>query len=71
MAGIVYGNICAEHGLEIPRTKWDTPHRVVVNDQAKSWWAFQIKVNKLVMANQPVVVDKQEAIVIHVAIIPS
>ena len=32
VAGIVYRNICAEYGLETPRSKWETPPKVVEND---------------------------------------
>ena len=72
VAGIVYRNICTEFGLEVPRSEWKTPPKVVENDQAKILWDFQIQTDKLVMANQPdiVLIDKQQkkAVVIDVAI---
>ncbi|CAL9694852.1 unnamed protein product [Knipowitschia caucasica] len=60
VAGIVYRNICAEYGLETPRSKWETPPKVVENERAKILWDFQIQTDRMVMANQPdiVVVDK-------------
>uniref|UniRef100_A0A3Q0TB59 Ion transport domain-containing protein n=1 Tax=Amphilophus citrinellus TaxID=61819 RepID=A0A3Q0TB59_AMPCI len=42
VAGIVYRKICAEYDLEVPRSKWDMPPRVVENDEGKSLWDFQI-----------------------------
>ncbi|KAK7930437.1 hypothetical protein WMY93_006832 [Mugilogobius chulae] len=72
VAGIVYRNICAEYGLETPRSKWETPPKVVENDRAKILWDFQIQTDRMVMANQPdiVVVDKEQrrAVVVDVAI---
>uniref|UniRef100_A0A3P9CTW7 C2H2-type domain-containing protein n=1 Tax=Maylandia zebra TaxID=106582 RepID=A0A3P9CTW7_9CICH len=72
VAGIVYRNICAEYNLEVPRSKWEMPPRVVENDRAKILWDFQIQTDKMVVANQPdiVVVDKQKktAVVIDVAV---
>ncbi|XP_054913489.1 uncharacterized protein LOC129377515 [Poeciliopsis prolifica] len=72
VAGIVYRNICAEYGLETPRSKWETPPKVVENARAKILWDFQIQTDKMVMANQPdiVVVDKHQrkAVVVDVAI---
>uniref|UniRef100_A0A087XGF1 Reverse transcriptase zinc-binding domain-containing protein n=2 Tax=Poecilia formosa TaxID=48698 RepID=A0A087XGF1_POEFO len=72
VASIVYRNICAEYGLEAPRSKWGTPPKVVENDRAKILWDFQIQTDKMVMANQPdiVVVDKEQrkAVVVDVAI---
>ncbi|XP_051914448.1 uncharacterized protein LOC127596235 [Hippocampus zosterae] len=60
VAGIVYRNNCAEYGLETPRSKWETPPKVVENDRAKILWDFQIQTDKMVMANQPdiVIIDK-------------
>ena len=70
----MYRNICTEYGLEVPRSQWKTPPKVVENDQAKILWDFQIKTDKLVMANQPdiVLIDKkqQKAVVIDI-VIPS
>uniref|UniRef100_A0A669EZW7 Reverse transcriptase domain-containing protein n=1 Tax=Oreochromis niloticus TaxID=8128 RepID=A0A669EZW7_ORENI len=72
VAGIVYRNICAEYNLEVPRSKWETPPRVMENDRAKILWDFQMQTDKMVVANQPdiVVVDKQKktAVVIDVAV---
>ncbi|XP_055368940.1 uncharacterized protein LOC129604854 [Betta splendens] len=72
LAGIVYRNICAEYGLETPRSKWETPPKVVDNERAKILWDFQIQTDRMVMANQPdiVVVDKEQskAVVVDVAI---
>ena len=72
VAGIVYRNICAEYNLEVPRSKWEMPPRVMENDRAKILWDFQIQTDKMVVANQPdiVVVDKQKktAVVIDVAV---
>ncbi|KAK7925836.1 hypothetical protein WMY93_008146 [Mugilogobius chulae] len=71
LAGIVYRNICVEYGLETPRSKWETPPKVVENDRAKILWDFQIQTDRMVMANQPdiVVVDKEQrrAVVVDVA----
>lgn len=60
VAGIVYRNICAEYGLETPRSKWETPPKVVENYRAKILWDFLIHADRMVMANQQdiVVVDK-------------
>jgi len=33
--GTVYNNICAEYGLEVPKSKWEIPPNVVQNDRAK------------------------------------
>ncbi|TWW53461.1 uncharacterized protein LOC130519722 [Takifugu flavidus] len=72
VAGIVYRNICTEYGLEVPGTRWETPPKVVENEQAKILWDFQIQTDKMVVANQPdiVVVDKHQktVVVIDVAI---
>ncbi|XP_051924320.1 uncharacterized protein LOC127602290 [Hippocampus zosterae] len=72
VAGIVYRNICAEYGLETPRSKWETPPKVVENDRAKILWDFQIQTDKMVMANQPdiVIIDKgkRKAVVVDVAV---
>uniref|UniRef100_A0A3B3HDB2 HAT C-terminal dimerisation domain-containing protein n=1 Tax=Oryzias latipes TaxID=8090 RepID=A0A3B3HDB2_ORYLA len=62
VAGIIYRNMCAEYGLETPRSKWETPPKVVENERAKILWDFQIQTDRMVMANQPdiVVVDKEQ-----------
>ncbi|MGZ7254081.1 hypothetical protein ACXWO5_10720, partial [Streptococcus pyogenes] len=58
--------------LEVPRSKWEMPPRVMENDRAKILWDFQMQTDKMVVANQPdiVVVDKQKktAVVIDVAV---
>ncbi|TWW59309.1 hypothetical protein D4764_06G0008390 [Takifugu flavidus] len=43
VAGIVYRNICTEYGLEVPGTRWETPPKVVENEQAKILWDFHRK----------------------------
>ena len=72
VAGIVYRNICVEYGLETPRSKWETPPKVIENDRAKILWDFQIQTDRMVMANQPdiVVIDKEQrkAVVVDIAI---
>jgi len=71
VAGIVYRNICAEYGLEVRKSKWETSPKLGENDRAKIQWDFQIPTDKLVMANQPdiVVFDKlqKKAVLIDVA----
>ncbi|XP_037549573.1 usherin [Nematolebias whitei] len=71
-AGIVYRNICAKYGLEVPQLKLETPPKVVEKGRTKILWDFQIQTDKQVMANQLdiVVVDKREkkGVVIDVAI---
>ncbi|KAF7665893.1 hypothetical protein LDENG_00129980 [Lucifuga dentata] len=71
-AGIVYRIICAEYGLEVPKSKWETPPTVVENGRAKVLWDFKFQTDKQLLANQPdmVVVDKEQkrAIVIDVAV---
>lgn len=74
VAGIVYRNICTEYGLEVPRSRWETPPKVMENNRAKILWDFQIQTDKMVMANQPdiVVMDKQQKTVVVVDVaIPS
>ncbi len=72
VAGIVYKNIWTEYGLEVLRSGWTTPPKVVKNDLAKMLWDLQIQTDKLVIASQPdiVFIDKQQkmAVVIDVAI---
>ena len=73
MAGIVYRNICTEYGLDPPKSRWETPQKVVENNRAKLLWDFPIQTDRKVLANQPdiVVVDKQKkgAIVINIAVL--
>ena len=51
MAGEVYRNIRTEYGMEVPRSKWKAPPRVVENNRAKILWDFQNQTEKLVMAD--------------------
>jgi len=48
------------YGLEVPKSKWLIPPKVVENDRAEILQDFQIHTDKQVMANQPhdVVVNK-------------
>ena len=52
VVGKVYRNICIENGLEVQKSKWVIPPKVVENDRAKIIWGFQIQTHKQVMANQ-------------------
>ncbi|KAF7663723.1 hypothetical protein LDENG_00203700, partial [Lucifuga dentata] len=69
---IVYRNICAKYGLEVPKSKWETPPKVVENSRAKVLWDFKFQTDKQLLANQPdmVVVDKEQkrAVVIDMAV---
>ena len=49
VAGVVYRNICADYGLEVPKTKWDTPSKIMKNYRAKILWDFQIQTDEQVM----------------------
>ena len=62
VAGIVYRNVCAEYGLEVPGSKWAMPPKGIESKGARILWDFQIQRNKMVMANQPHImpVDKQD-----------
>ncbi|KAF7651925.1 hypothetical protein LDENG_00103690, partial [Lucifuga dentata] len=72
VAGIVYRNVCAEYGLEVPKSKWETPPKLIENGRAKFLWDFKFQTDKQLLANQPdmVVVNKGEkrAAVINAAI---
>ena len=72
MAGIVYRNICSEYGLDPPKSRWETPQKVVKNNRARLLWVFPIQTDGKVLANQPdiVIIDKQkkEAVVINIAV---
>ncbi|KAF7670308.1 hypothetical protein LDENG_00271880, partial [Lucifuga dentata] len=72
VAGIVYRSICAEYRLEVPKSKWETPPKVVENSRAKVLWDFKFQTDKQLLANQldMVVVDKEQkrAVVIDVAV---
>lgn len=50
-AGTEYRNTCFEYGLEVRRSKWETPPNVVENDQAKILRDFKMQVDKLVIAH--------------------
>ncbi|KAF7642179.1 hypothetical protein LDENG_00262910 [Lucifuga dentata] len=72
VAGIVYRNICAEYGLEVLKSKWETPPKVVENGRAKVLWDFKFQTDKQLLDNQPdmVVVDKEQkrTVVIDMAV---
>ncbi|KAF7656011.1 hypothetical protein LDENG_00047480 [Lucifuga dentata] len=53
VAGMVYRNICAEYGLEVPKSKWETPPKVVENGRAKILWDFKFQTDKQLLANKP------------------
>lgn len=61
VAGIVDRLICAEYKLETPRSQWESPPKVVENDQAKILSDFQIQTDKIIVAKQLdiVITDKQ------------
>ena len=69
---ILYRNICSKYGLDPPKSRWETPWKVVENNSAKFLWDFQIQTDRKVLANQPdiVIIDKQkkEAVVIEIAV---
>ena len=56
VAGIIHRNICANYGLEVPGSRWETPSKVIENKRIKILWDFQIQTEKLVIANQPDIV---------------
>ncbi|KAF7649100.1 hypothetical protein LDENG_00146690 [Lucifuga dentata] len=72
VAGIVYRNICAKYRLEVPKSKWETPPKVVENGRDKVLWDFKFQTDKQLLDNQPdmMVVDKEQkrAVVINVAV---
>ncbi|XP_068176488.1 uncharacterized protein [Antennarius striatus] len=72
VAVIVYRNICTQYGLEVPKSQWDIPPKVVENGKAKILWDFSFQTDKQLLANKPdiVVMDKEQkrAVVIDVAI---
>ena len=43
VAGIIHWNICAEFGLEVPGSRWETPPKVIANEPVKILWDFQIQ----------------------------
>ncbi|KAF7661452.1 hypothetical protein LDENG_00261530 [Lucifuga dentata] len=72
VAGIVYRNICAEIGLGVPKSKLETPPKVIENGRAKILWDFKFQTDKQVQTNLPdMVVNKEQkrAVVIDVAIL--
>ena len=58
VADIVYRNISAEYGLEVPASKWTTPPKIE-NDQAKTPWYFTIQTDKMVVAKHLYCGDQQ------------
>lgn len=52
VAGIVYRNIYAKYGLEVPQSKLEMPPRVVENSSNKILWDMQVQTYKQAMANQ-------------------
>ncbi|KAF7645383.1 hypothetical protein LDENG_00205520, partial [Lucifuga dentata] len=67
-----YRNICAEFRLEVPKSKWETPPKVIEIDRAKNLWDLKFQTNMQPKPNQPdmVVVNKeqQRAAVVHAAV---
>ena len=51
VAGIVYRKICTEYGLDPPKSRWNTPQKVVVKNRAKLLWDVQIQTDRKVLAN--------------------
>ena len=72
VAGIVYKNICSEYGLDPPKSRWETPQKVVENNRATLLCDFPIQTDSKVLSNQPdmVIIDnqKKEAVVIDIAV---
>lgn len=46
VAGIVQQNVCAQYGLEVSKSKWDMPTKVIEYDQTKDFQDFQMQMNK-------------------------
>lgn len=65
VAGIVYRSLCAKYGLEVPKSKSDTPQKVIEN-RANILWDFKFHIEKQLLANQQdiVVVDKEQKTVV-------
>ena len=59
VAGIVYRNICSKYGLDPPKSRWETPQKVVKNNRAKLLWDFQIQTDRKILANQPVLYTEE------------
>lgn len=53
MAWIAYRNICATYGLEVPKSQWEAPPKVVENNRAKVLWGFELQTDKQLLDNQP------------------
>ncbi|KAF7661263.1 hypothetical protein LDENG_00265660 [Lucifuga dentata] len=62
----------SEFGLEVPKSKWKIPSKVIENGRAKILWNFKFQTNKQVLANQPdmvvVIKEQKRAVMINVAI---
>ena len=43
VAGIIHRIICAEYGVEVPRTRWKTPPKVTDKERVKILWDFQFQ----------------------------
>ena len=69
----MYRNICSEYGLDPPKTRWETPQKVVENNRAKLLWDFQIQTDRKVLANQTdiFIIDKQKKAVVKDIAVPS
>ena len=46
VAGIVYRNIFSEYGLDPPKSRWETPQKVVENNRTKLLWGFPIQTDR-------------------------
>ncbi|KAM6449746.1 uncharacterized protein PHA67_017094 [Liasis olivaceus] len=66
VAGIVYRNICTVYGLDLLKSRWEIPQKVMENNRAKILWDFQIQTDRPII----MVVDKDQktAVVIDVAV---
>ena len=68
----MYRNICSKYRLDPPKSRWETPQKVVENNRTKLLWDFPIQTDRKVLANQQdiVVIDKQkkESVVIDIAV---
>ena len=59
VAGIINRNMCAEYGLKVPGSRWETTPKVIGNKWVRSCGTSR---SKLVMAYQPdtVLADKHQ-----------
>lgn len=68
-----YVNISSEYRVEVPKSKWETPPKVVDNCRGKILWDFRIQTDKQVLTNQPnvamVAMEQRKAAVINMAIL--